>query len=110
MEDFIKMLKGVKPDIDFEHETALVDDGLLESLDIISIISEISEVYGVWIPSDEIIPDNFNSAEAWRSKRSNSLWNGAPKELLPMPSGRSCLKTVGTHWKRICWSFRKTWQ
>ena len=50
MEDFIKMLKGVKPDIDFEHETALVDDGLLESLDIISIISEISEVYGVWIP------------------------------------------------------------
>ena len=47
MEDFIKMLKGVKPDIDFEHETALVDDGLLESLDIISIISEISEVYGV---------------------------------------------------------------
>lgn len=64
MEDFIKMLKGVKPDTDFEHETALVDDGLLESLDIISIISEISEVYGVWIPSDEIIPDNFNSAEA----------------------------------------------
>ena len=47
MEDFIKTLKGVKPDIDFEHETALVDDGLLESLDIISIISEISEVYGV---------------------------------------------------------------
>ena len=46
MEDFIKMLKGVKPDIDFEHETALVDDGLLESLDIISIISEISEGYG----------------------------------------------------------------
>ena len=39
MEEFIKMLKGVKPDIDFEHETALVDDGLLESLDIISIIS-----------------------------------------------------------------------
>ena len=64
MEDFIKMLKGVKPDIDFEHETARGDDGLLESLDIISIISEISEVYGVWIPSDEIIPDNFNSAEA----------------------------------------------
>ena len=41
MEDFIEMLKGVKPDIDFENETALVDDGLLESLDIISIISEI---------------------------------------------------------------------
>ena len=64
MKECIKILKCIKPDIDFEHETALVDDGLLESLDIISIISEISEVYGVWIPSDEIVPYNFNSAEA----------------------------------------------
>ena len=40
MEEFIKMLKGIKPDIDFENETALVDDGLLESLDIISIICD----------------------------------------------------------------------
>ena len=49
--------------MDFTKEQALVDDGLLESLDIISIISEVAEVYGVLIPSDEIIPDNFNSAE-----------------------------------------------
>ncbi len=64
MEEFISMLKGIKPNVDFEHEEALVDDGLIESLDIISIISEISDKYGVQIPSDEIIPDNFNSAEA----------------------------------------------
>ena len=64
MEEFISMLKGIKPNVDFENEDALVDDGLIESLDIISIISEISDKYGVQIPSDEIIPDNFNSAEA----------------------------------------------
>ena len=64
MEEFISMLKGIKPNVDFEKEEALVDDGLIESLDIISIISEISDKYGVQIPSDEIIPDNFNSAEA----------------------------------------------
>ena len=64
MEEFISMLKGIKPNVDFENEEALVDDGLIESLDIISIISEISDKYGVQIPSDEIIPDNFNSAEA----------------------------------------------
>ena len=64
MEEFISMLKGIKPNVDFENEEALVDDGLIESLDIIYIISEISDKYGVQIPSDEIIPDNFNSAEA----------------------------------------------
>ncbi len=64
MEEFISMLKGIKPNVDFEKEEALVDDGLIESLDIISIISEISDKYGVQIPSDEIIPENFNSAKA----------------------------------------------
>ena len=64
MDEFIKMLNKIKPNVDFEKEDALVDDGILESLDIISIISEIPDQYGVHIPSDEIIPDNFNSAKA----------------------------------------------
>ena len=59
MKEFIEMLKKIKPNVDFENEEALVDDGILESLDIISIISEIADKYGVVIPSDEIIPDNF---------------------------------------------------
>ncbi len=64
MDEFIKMLNKIRPNVDFEKEDALVDDGILESLDIISIISEIADQYGVHIPSDEIIPDNFNSAKA----------------------------------------------
>ena len=64
MDEFIKMLNKIKPNVDFEKEDALVDDGILESLDIISISSEIADQYGVHIPSDEIIPDNFNSAKA----------------------------------------------
>lgn len=64
MEEFIKMLNAIKPGVDFANEEALVDDGILKSLDIISIISDIAAKYGVTIPSDEIIPDNFNSAQA----------------------------------------------
>lgn len=64
MDEFINMLSEIKPGVDFEMEDALIDDGILESLDIISIISEIASVYGVQIPSDELIPDNFNSAQA----------------------------------------------
>ena len=64
MNDFIAMLKKIKPNVDFENEDALVDDGILESLDIITIIAEIADKYDVIIPSDEITSDNFNSAEA----------------------------------------------
>ena len=64
MNDFIAMLKKIKPNVDFENEDALVDDGILESLDSITIIAEIADKYDVIIPSDEITSDNFNSAEA----------------------------------------------
>uniref|UniRef100_UPI0040258227 acyl carrier protein n=1 Tax=Coprococcus sp. TaxID=2049024 RepID=UPI0040258227 len=64
MNDFIAMLKKIKPNVDFENEDALVDDGILVSLDIITIIAEIADKYDVIIPSDEITSDNFNSAEA----------------------------------------------
>ena len=43
MNDFIAMLKKIKPNVDFENEDALVDDGILESLDIITIIAEIAD-------------------------------------------------------------------
>lgn len=67
MEKLLKLLKGVRPDVDFENETALIDDGLLDSFDVVSIISEIDDVFGVQIRINELDPDNFNSAEA--------IWN-----------------------------------
>ncbi len=64
MNELLEILREVKPGIDFETETSLVDDGILDSLDIISIISEVSDEFDVKIPPEEITPDNFNSAEA----------------------------------------------
>ena len=64
MDELITLLKKVKPNVDFENNDALVDDGIIDSLDVISIIAEISDKYGIVIPNDEIIPDNFNSVEA----------------------------------------------
>lgn len=67
MEKLLELLKGVRPDVDFVNETALIDDGLLDSFDVVSIISEIDDVFGVQIRINELDPDNFNSAEA--------IWN-----------------------------------
>ncbi len=67
MEKLIKLLKGIRPDVDFENETALIDDGILDSFDVVSIISELDNEFDVQVRITELDPDNFNSAEAiWR--------------------------------------------
>ena len=67
MNELLEILTDLHPEVDFETETALVDDGILDSFDIITVISEIADTFDVVVPAKEIIPENFNSAEA--------LWN-----------------------------------
>ena len=67
LERVIELLQEIKEDIDYENETALIDDELLDSFDILQIISALDEEFDISIPAAMIIPQNFNSAEA--------LWN-----------------------------------
>ena len=63
MEELRKLLNEIKPKVDFTKEKALLDDGILESFDVIQILSEIMETYGIQIDADDIIPENLNSLE-----------------------------------------------
>ena len=67
MEKLLEILKEIRPDVDFENETELIDEGILDSFDVVSIISEIDDAFGVQIRINELEPENFNSAEA--------IWN-----------------------------------
>lgn len=64
MEELIEILEDLHPEVDFDTCDTLVDDKILDSFDIITIISEINETFDVVIPAEEIVPDNFNSAKA----------------------------------------------
>ena len=64
MERLLEILNGIHPEIDFENNEALVDDGVFDSLDIVTIVTEIDAEFDVTIPAEEIIPENFNSAKA----------------------------------------------
>lgn len=64
MEELMRILSELHPDVDFTAETDLVGDGILDSLDIVTLITEINDAFDVNIPAEEILPENFCSAEA----------------------------------------------
>ena len=67
MEELMELLAALKPEIDFETEKELIDDGLLESFDVFPLIAEIEDQFGLEVPAEEIVPENFNSAEGiWK--------------------------------------------
>lgn len=61
MEKLINLLSEICPNIDFAHETALVDDGLIDSFEMVSIVSTIMENYDIELDVDDLMPENFNS-------------------------------------------------
>ncbi len=64
MEKILEILKSIRSDIDFENETKLIDDGILDSFDIVSIVAELCAEYDITITIDQLEPENFNSAAA----------------------------------------------
>lgn len=67
MNELIEILEDINPGIDYTQCRDLIDGHYLDSLSIISLIAELEDEFDVTIPAVEIIPQNFNSAEA--------MWN-----------------------------------
>jgi acyl carrier protein len=64
MEKLLEILQDIKPNIDYETETRLIDGGLLDSISILSLVSELEDNFGIEITPVDLVPVNFNSAKA----------------------------------------------
>ena len=64
MEQLLQILTELHPEVDFETETHLIDNKILDSFDIVTIVAEIDSEFDVSIPAEELVPENFNSAQA----------------------------------------------
>lgn len=63
-ETILEILQTVKPGVDFDAETAIIDKGLLESFDIIRLVTMLADEFDVEFTAAELIPENFNSVDA----------------------------------------------
>lgn len=67
METLLEILNDIDDTVDWENETALIDERILDSFGVISLISELEEQFDIEIEASEIIPQNLNSADAmWK--------------------------------------------
>ena len=67
MKKLMEILMELDDSIDWENETALIDERILDSFGVISLISELDEQFDIEIEASEIIPQNLNSADAmWK--------------------------------------------
>ena len=64
MDKLLEILQELHPDVDFAACESLIDDKILDSFDIVSLVTELSSEFDITVPASEIIPENFNSAKA----------------------------------------------
>ncbi len=60
----LEILTEVRPDVDFENETELVSNNILESFDIVQIVAELDDEFDIEITPKDLVAENFNSLDA----------------------------------------------
>lgn len=64
MQKIIDMLEELKPEQDFSSSNDFIEDGMLDSFDIISLISMLEEEYNIIIDGLDVVPENFSTVES----------------------------------------------
>jgi len=64
MEELLEILREINPEVDYETCDTLVEDGYITSLQIVMLVGEINQEFGVAIPANKILPEYFNSAKS----------------------------------------------
>lgn len=64
MDAIYEMLDELRPECDFHASSNYIEDGLLDSFDVISLVTMLEEKYEIMIDALDILPENFESAEA----------------------------------------------
>lgn len=64
MEQLLEILQEMRPDVDFENETALVTNGILDSFSVVNLVAELNDTFDIEITASDLVVENFDSAAA----------------------------------------------
>ena len=63
MEKIYEILENIRPEFDFRHSADFIEDGFLDSFDVVSLVSELESKYDCLIDALDILPENFNNID-----------------------------------------------
>lgn len=67
MEKLLEILRDIDPDVDYENENALIDGGILDSMEVLELVSTLEDEFDIEVTPTELVPANFNSAASmWK--------------------------------------------
>lgn len=75
-EKILSILSDLRPEYDFSESADFIEDGMLDSFDVVSLVTELEENFGISIDGENIVPENFSSIEAIESLIEKSDKNG----------------------------------
>lgn len=64
MDKIFQILASLRPEFDFTASRNFIDDGYLDSFDVVALVSELEEEFGILIDGLDILPENFSSLES----------------------------------------------
>jgi len=64
MEELLEILQEVRPDVDFASEKSLVTDRVIDSFDVMAIVTALTDEYDIKMSPADLVPENFDSAES----------------------------------------------
>lgn len=62
-EKIVKILLDLRPEFDFNEDVDFIDEGMLDSFDVVSLVSSLDETFGISIDGMDILPENFSSID-----------------------------------------------
>ena len=74
MNEILEILQEVRPEQEFENSINFLVDGLLESMDIIELVSKLEEKYKIEFDVMDLVPENFENIEAIQSLVRRYCW------------------------------------
>ena len=63
MEEIVKILEQIKPGVDFNSEENLIEEEILDSFDIVTLVAKLNEEFDIEITPADLRPEKFNSAQ-----------------------------------------------